>query len=125
MWTAIILDKPSHDKLIKWLEEKFPIVKREGWEIIAHHMTICMGKLPVYLGPDLRTEQTLEITGYGSSDMAIAVRVAGYYTTNKVPHITLAVNRKDGGKPVMSNDIKNWQSIDTVLKLKGVVTEVK
>lgn len=126
MYSAIVLDQVSHDKLTKWLVEKFPIVKRENWEVLAHHMTVTFGSgLPTYLQGDLNTEQILEVTGYGSSDKVIAVRVAGYYTANKVPHITLAVNRKGGGKPVMSNDIKNWQSISSSFKLKGIVKELQ
>lgn len=124
MYSAIVLYEDSHNKLVKWLHEKFPIVKRESWEIIAHHMTIKMGGLPSYLFSDKGTEQSLDVTGYGSNDKVIAVRVAGYYTSNKIPHITLAVNRKAGGKPVMSNDITNWQPISTVLKLKGMVEEI-
>jgi hypothetical protein len=125
MYSAIVLDQTSHDKLIKWLHENFSIVSRETWEVIAHHMTIKMGELPSYLVADLNTEQTIEVTGYGSSDKVIAVRVAGYYTSNKVPHVTLAVNRKGGGKPVMSNDIKNWQPMLKPFKLKGIVKELK
>lgn len=124
MYSAVVLNQESHDKLVKWLHDSFPVVKRESWEVIAHHMTISMGELPNYLQSDLKTEQSIEVTGYGSSDKVVAVRVAGYYTSNKVPHVTLAVNRRAGGKPVMSNDIKNWQPILKPFKLTGTVEQI-
>lgn len=125
MYSAIVLDNPSREKLVKWLRDHFPHVKRENWEIVAHHMTIKMGPLPEYLFADKGTEQTLEVIGVGNSEMTVAVRVVGYFSENKVPHITLAVNRAAGGKPVMSNDIKNWQSILSPFKVKGTVEEIK
>lgn len=125
MYSAVVLDEPSHEKLVKWLAEKFPIVKREKWEVLAHHMTIAMGELPSYVKDDIDTNQTLDVTGYASDDKVIAVRVAGYFTKNKVPHVTVAVNRTKGGKPVMSNELTNWQPMVKPLKIKGVVKEIK
>ena len=57
--------------------------------------------------------------------MAIAVKVDGYPSKNPIPHITLAVNRAQGGKPVMSNDIKNWEKFEGELTLSGKVVEKK
>jgi hypothetical protein len=124
-YSAIVLDEASHKKLVDWAIEKFPTIKREKYEVIAHHMTITMGELPSYLQSDKGTVQSIEVSGYGNTDKVFAVRVSGYYTKNKVPHITLAVNRAKGGKPVQSNEIKNWQPLDKPFNLKGVVTEVE
>ena len=125
MYSAVVLDTPSHEKLVKWLHEKFTIVKRDNWEVVAHHMTIQMGELPSYLKDDIETTHTLEVTGYASDSSVIAVRVSGYFTKNKIPHITLAVNRKGGGKPVMSNDLTNWQQILKPFSIKGTVKELE
>jgi hypothetical protein len=38
--------------------------------------------------------------------MAVAVRVEGFPSKNKIPHVTLAVN-PEGGKPFMSTRLKN------------------
>lgn len=124
MYSAVVLDTPSHEKLVEWLNKKFPVVKRDGWEVLAHHMTIQMDELPTYLKDDLDTTHTLEVTGYASDAAVIAVRVTGYFTKNKIPHITLAVNRKNGGKPVMSNNLTNWQPILKPITLKGTVKEI-
>ena len=88
-------------------------------------MTIQMGELPSYLKDDLDTTHTLEVTGYASDEKVIAVRVTGYFTKNKIPHITLAVNRKGGGKPVMSNELKNWQPVLKPFTVKGTIRELE
>lgn len=125
MYSAVVLDEKSHAKLVKWATEKFPIIKSNGWEVIAHHMTIKMGELPSYLQDDLNTTQSLEVTGYAFDNKVIAVRVSGYFTTNKNPHITIAVNRGNGGKPVMSNNLTNWQPLGgSSIPLKGQVKEI-
>lgn len=64
----------------------------------------------------------LTVTQLGISDMAIAVRVEGFPSKNKIPHITLAVN-PDGGKPVMSNKIENWIDIEP-FEITGEVKNV-
>ena len=56
--------------------------------------------------------------------MAVAVRVTGFESKNKIPHVTMAVNIENGGKPVMSNDIKEWKALETPIKLSGEVKEV-
>jgi hypothetical protein len=124
-YSAVVLDEDSRTKLLTWAHDKFPTIKRDGWEVIAHHMTITMGELPNYLKKDIGETQTLEVNGYGSSTKVFAVRVSGYYTKNKTPHITIAVNRKVGAKPVMSNELGNWQPVMKPFTVKGVVTEIK
>jgi hypothetical protein len=94
----------------------------DGWKVSAHHMTIVFGKL-VPNQEDLGKEVTLYVEAIGISDMAMAVRVEGYPSTNAIPHITIAIN-PDGGKPVMSNDITKWQKIKN-FAIKGIVSEIK
>ena len=124
MYSAVVLDEKSHDKLVKWATEKFSVIKAERWEIVAHHMTIKMGELPSYLKDDLDATQSLEATGYAYNDKVIAVRVSGYFTSNDIPHVTIAVNRTNGGKPVMSNNLTNWQPLTKTMTLRGTVQEL-
>lgn len=124
MYSAVVLDEKSHDKLVKWAVEKFAIIKAEQWEIVAHHMTIKMGEIPSYLKDDLNTTQSLEVTGFAYNDKVIAVRVSGYFTTNEIPHVTIAVNRAKGGKPVMSNKLTSWQPLTKPMSIRGTVKEV-
>ena len=121
LYSAVVLDEKSRKRLLDALGDRIP----EGWEVIAHHMTITFGKeLPEDLKYMLGKTVELKTTKMGISDMAFAVLVDGFKTlTGKPAHITIAVNRKEGGKPVMSGDIKKWVRIYP-FNLTGVVTEI-
>lgn len=123
-YSAVVLDEKSRDMLIKTFEELIP----DDWEIIAHHMTIKMGELN-----DISQEKqdledgkiiTLQVIDFAMDDLVMAVGVQGYWSMNKKPHVTIAVNRKDGGKPYLSNKLNEWKSIETPLTLTGKVREV-
>jgi predicted kinase len=122
MFASVVLDDTSKSKLLKAIGHMIP----EGWDVIAHHMTINFGKgLPEDLKDDLGKMVQLRAVSVGLSDMAMAVGVEGYHSDNAKPHITIAVNRSEGGKPVMSNDISNWDKLDSPINLSGKVTEEK
>jgi hypothetical protein len=124
-YSAVVLDKVSQRKLLDFLLTYYPHIYAESdWEKLAHHMTITMGELPPELKSDIDKRVGLRTTYLGSSNNVLAVKVSGYPSKNKHPHITLAVNRKLGGKPVMSNNINNWQKLRIALNLKGIVTEI-
>jgi hypothetical protein len=133
MYSAVVLDEKSQLKLSAWAEKnvkvrgvRLPILVRDnGWKMYCHHMTIKFSGTPDFVKPYLNTDQTLEVTHVGIGDKVVAVRVAGFPSNNKIPHITVAVNVRDGGKPVMSNEIKDWTTIPKDLKLKGVVKEIE
>jgi hypothetical protein len=59
-------------------------------------------------------------------DKVVALRVATederFKTKNDVPHVTLAVNREGGAKPMMSNDITEWEAIHNII-LYGTLQE--
>ena len=132
MYSAIVLDEKSHLKLVDWANDnikvggvKLPIlVQREGWEMVCHHMTIKFPGTPEFVKPYIDSVQKLEVISVSVSDKVIAVRVVGFHSENKIPHITIAVNVKDGGKPVMSNQLKSWTSVVPVVKLTGIVKEI-
>lgn len=131
MYSAIVLDEASQLKLEKLAEDvkvngvKLNMLVRDsGWKMYNHHMTINMGELPNYLKQYLGTKQKLEATHVGISPIAVAVRVTGFESKNKIPHVTVAVNIKAGGKPVNSNDIKDWKQLETPIKLRGEVREL-
>lgn len=118
----VVLDKPSVDKLIKAVRHFAP----SDWKTFAHHMTINFGKgLTGDLKDDLGEKVSLRAVAVGKSDMAMAVRVEGYHSSNEIPHVTVAVNVAAGGKPVMSNKITDWKDLPSYINLNGVVTEEK
>jgi tRNA uridine 5-carbamoylmethylation protein Kti12 len=120
LYSCVLLEKASQNVLFHNLEKMIP----EGWVRFGHHMTICMG--PLKDKSLLGTEQLLAVTKVGISDMAMAVAVSvqsDIETKNEISHVTVAIN-PDGGKPVMSNDITNWQDV-RIFILLGKVTEIK
>jgi len=122
LYSAVVIDEKSKAVLFTALATKIP----QDWKVFAHHMTIVFGKgLPEELKGDLGKTVTLSATEVGVSDMAIAVKVSGYPSSNDTPHITIAVNTAEGGKPFMSNKITNWETVGAPITLTGVVTEIK
>jgi len=121
-YSAVVLDEKSRERLINYMNEKNLIP--EGWEILAHHMTINLGELSPeytkYVGMPIR----LSVNDIAGDDKVIAVGVSGFYSKNAKPHITVAVNRTNGGKPMMSNNLTNWESVKRPLVLTGKVMEV-
>ena len=120
-YSAVVLDEKSRSKLLANLAGNIP----NGWEKVAHHMTINMGEIKPEYEKYLGMTVDLRVRTVGYSKMAMAVGVeTSVPTINKIPHITVAVNRKEGGKPFMSNEITNWKSIAFGLDLKVTVVEV-
>jgi predicted kinase len=118
LYSAVVLDEESRNKLFSIFNDYIP----EDWKKIGHHMTIVFGK-GLENKEDLNKKVHLTVTEIGVSDMAIAARVDGYQSKNSIPHITLAIN-PNGGKPVMSNQIENWQKVNPFI-VYGIVTEIK
>ena len=122
-YTALVLWEESRDLLLDIIP---PIAGTpKEWEEIAHHMTIQFGspKLPEELEHTKGRDYELTATHFGYTDKVLAVRVEGFPSKNDVPHVTVAVNRKEGGKPFMSNQIENWEELGEPLTLYGKVKE--
>ena len=120
LYSCVLLDETSHKQLLSVFGKMIP----EGWKEYAHHMTLNMGRIDPKYEQDLGKEVELNVINYGLDDKVMAVGVSGYPTNNKIPHVTLAVNTKNGGKPFMSNKLTDWRKIQFSFKLKGVVTEI-
>ena len=119
-YSAVVLDKSSKMRLLNLLSGIIP----KEWEKIAHHMTICLGQLPEDLKKNIGDKVQLSVNGIGMSDKALAIRVEGFYSKNKIPHITVAIDRKNGAKPVDSNKIEKWADFGGEIYLTGIVEEV-
>jgi hypothetical protein len=125
-YTAIVLTDESHRLLLNKFKEAIP----SSWEMIAHHVTLHMGS------PDREevimilqdNSYEFDVIGVAKDDKVIAARVAlpaSMKSSNKIPHVTIAVNRKAGGKPVMSNNLSNWIMLPNPFKISGTLEEVK
>lgn len=120
-YTAVLLDAKS----ASLLAEKFKKLMPEGWDWYAHHMTITMGAMDdAFRQSLLGKEITLQVETLGMDDKVMAVGVTGFYSKNKNPHVTLAVNKAGGGKPMMSNLIPeaNWKAVEH-FAITGKITE--
>lgn len=124
-YTAVVLYEDSANDLAYLVPD--------GWEKICHHITIHMGAAKDGLEKALIGEEfTVAIEGFASDDKVCAVKVTmpeslrSFYNGKSVPHVTIAVNKKAGGKPVMSNGL-NWANLDSVIirKLTGRLLEVE
>ena len=127
-YSGVVLDEQSKQKLLE-----LPIP--EGWEPVAHHMTITMGPLQHPKGKHdfsefypVGTEVSLPVVAVGQDERAMAVKVKPPAEINKkisFPHVTVAVNREAGGKPFHSNKIpeENFKPLSGII-LNGVVEEV-
>ena len=127
-YSGVVLDEASKQKL---LALEIP----EGWEPVAHHMTITMGSLIHKKGKHDFSEAypigsvvELPVVAVGRDERAMAVQVQAPGEINKKissPHITVAVNRAEGGKPFHSNKIpqENFEPLSGIT-LRGSVEEV-
>lgn len=136
-YSCVLLNEESQSILKSLLCDELS----NDWTIYCHHMTICLGELPQEFKYRIGEEINLKVFAVGQDEKAYAVRVnpidkqlEDYYKIGaksgpKFPHITLAVNPINGGKPVMSNNIQDWIPIDELFNeeilLMGKITEIK
>lgn len=121
--------KPSYcGLLVMDNKELLQLVKDLGpdWERLAHHMTIKLGSLPDALADkkgNIFVDFTATHIGY-LDDKVVAVKIdTAMKTQNSFPHVTLAVNRKNGGTPFLSNKITEWKKLETPIHLEGKLSE--
>ena len=127
-YSGIVLDDASKQALLS-----LPIP--EGWEPVAHHLTITLGSLVHKKGKHdfsqtypVGSEVELPVVAVGQDERAMAVQVQAPSEISKkisFPHVTVAVNREGGGKPFHSNKIpeENFEPLSGIV-LRGVVEEV-
>lgn len=120
-YTALVLDEESHAKLVS------QFVVPSDWQKICHHMTINLGDAEA--GPAAHlVGQEFEVTAttFGQDDRVVAVGVeTSVPSSNKIKHITVAVNVNGGGKAKHSNELTNWTALAQPLVLRGVIQVVR
>jgi hypothetical protein len=129
MYCALVLTEESHGKLVAMFSD----VMKNYDEIIAHHMTI-------HMGPATKEEEllvgkfySLVVFSFARNEKVMAVGVSKdsiddevlVNVKNSIPHITMAVNRSAGGKPVMSNQLTSWSKLDSPVLIRCRYEEVK
>lgn len=110
-YTAAVLSDISQSILRVLLKELVP----DSFEFLGHHMTLHMGDpLPE---DQIGKNVFLVASQIARDEKVIAIKIikGGEISSNKTPHITIAVNRENGGKPYMSNNLSDWKNLDTVI----------
>jgi hypothetical protein len=128
-YTALVLDSASHQKLAA--------LAPDGWKVYSHHMTIINPpnqklRLPsTWLGEEL----TVKVVGIAQDRMVMTalVDLEGLPLPMKgpeYPHVTIATNPDEGGKPAMSNwkfkpvfDEHNFKVVGPIT-ITGIIEEV-
>jgi len=127
-YTGLVLSRADHNKLVNFVKDDVDTFAN-GWEILAHHVTINLGK---FKGDRSLIGQTfpIHITNIAQDSLVAAVGVnlprQEIQSSNNVPHITVAVNRAAGAKPMLSNKL-DWSSAVPALiqlVLNGTLMEV-
>lgn len=123
-YAAIVLTDESRGRLLQHVWGHFP--DWTDYRTVCHHSTVFFhnnmtDELHEWCKENEGKIHRMVATGYGMSDKAFAVTVkSNTPTANKIKHITVAVNNSEGGKPVDSNFITKWHSMEPV-ELEGTV----
>ena len=121
LYSAVVLDDDDKDNLTMFVEDYVDIPL--NWKKIAHHMTMGFKEhVPQHLRDDIGKTVQLTVKEIGVSEDAIAVKVDGYHSNNKIPHVTIAIPKD--GKPYNSNLITDWKPVDEEIIIKGKVKEI-
>lgn len=124
LYTSLVLTEESKRLLLDEVMKFAP--KWENGRIIAEHHTIAFHTNMI----DEILDWCMENEGkmfrvfayeYGVSDKAFAVKLeTDIPCANEIKHITVMTNPDNGGKPVDSNNIKDWKEMP-VITLSGYV----
>jgi len=108
-WSGVVISSGISE--LKKLAKEYKQKNMDGWKIRANHATIKAGNLPDDY--ELKENETVElkVTHVGWNDTALAVRISGIKTFNKISHITLAFHPTQGKGGYTSNNITNWKPI--------------
>jgi len=121
LYSAVVLDDDDKDNLTMFVEDYVDIPL--NWKKIAHHMTMGFKQpVPQHLRDDIGKTIQLTVKEIGVSEDAIAVKVDGYHSNNKIPHVTIAIPKD--GKPYNSNLITDWKPVEEEIIIKGKVREI-
>eukprot|EP00756_Hemistasia_phaeocysticola_P060956 Hpha_TRINITY_DN4457_c0_g1::TRINITY_DN4457_c0_g1_i1::g.50328::m.50328 len=138
-YSAVVLEEDSRERLVEGLQKHLPEWGTE-WTKYAHHMTICLGPLSEAASIDRRgvaeklqrqvraltpgSRCELRCVSIGRTDAIVAAGVVGCCSTNRTPHITVAVAR--GHRPQESNAVEKWSVLpeDEQVVVVGTITEV-
>lgn len=137
-YTGVVLTPQSRIQLLRHFTDGIP----KDWDVITHHMTICMGSLSESKKEKkqrIQQEWTKLIDSQGLIELLVThVRYTpgvicvdidfpmSLFSGPKFPHITVAIDRANGYKPFHSNktDPRLRRKLVDPIHLLGKLTEV-
>ena len=120
-YVAAVLTDEDRAFLLKVMAKHIPA----DWETICHHMTVHLGA--ARSTDALRSLVGIDYDSFAIDDRVLAVRVCagGEISDNETPHITVAVNRAGGGKPMHSNLLTDWKLLGETYGACAEIQEIK
>lgn len=127
-YTAIVLSPSSRINLINHLQSQinnlkgFKLTTNTGSPLV-HHVTLNLGAFDENLNDKsiLGQEIPIKVVSWAEDKNVAAVGVEiPIQTINAQPHITIAISST--GKPMMSNNLTNWQPIEPIT-ISGTVLQ--
>jgi hypothetical protein len=107
-YVAAVLTPQSREALLNLVGEIIP----NGFDQVAHHMTIHLG--PKTLSDNIGMPVKILVDKIAIGKLIIAVSaevIIGCKSQNRIPHITVALDREAGAKPKDSNNLPNWEPL--------------
>jgi len=141
MYTAVVLNQESRRDLLDVFTDEiralngFQLQTAQGDPLI-HHVTVNMGDFDSELNDKslLGQEIVMNVISFAKDYRVAAFGVEflrkngksvfgipGVVTINEMPHITAAINLKEGGKPFYSNKLTDWKPTYKVVEVRGVL----
>lgn len=144
MYTAVVLSSESIKLILETFCDEFRSLhdfqlQTDNGDPLIHHVTVNMGNFDPILNDKslLGEEIIMEIVSFAHDKKVAAFGVKAelsgsgskfgtpsIYSTNTIPHVTVAINPKEGGKPFLSNKLTNWNPTYKNIEIRGVLQEV-
>lgn len=115
MYTAVVLDRHSQNKLVDLLSVFVAgLPNSNDWDLRCEHCTLAME--PLTASQVGKVDRVLTIDAFAFNGLVAAFRVSNGAndSRNAMPHVTALVNVEGGGKARMSNDLTDWRAIQPV-----------
>ena len=113
------------DALKKQFPDQFEKMETGNWTFFIHHMTIHPFQNCKELKISEGTNVTLTLGDFRMNEKVCAVSVSGYTgeisKKVKYPHITIATNPHNKGKPFHSNELENGLPINPKITVETTV----
>lgn len=145
MYTAVVLSPESVQLILETFCDEFRSLygfklQTVNGDPLIHHVTVNMGNFDSILNDKslLGKEIVMEITTFAHDEKVAAFGVKtelsgnggskfgtpSVYSTNAIPHITVAINPTKGGKPFLSNKLTEWNPTYKTIEVNGILQEV-